>query len=158
RKERTRFALGNALMELIAERGFDSITVQDVLDRAGVGRSTFYVHYDGKEDLLASDVDRFWSYFADAIPRESSDRVVPVRELLQHVADTRDFQRGLRASGKYAQVFNAGKVHIARAIEQRLARSPRARHIRRADLQPIAAMHAAALLALVEWWLEEAPA
>ena len=155
RKERTRLALGNALVDLIGERGFESITVQDVLDRAGVGRSTFYVHFDGKEDLLASDVDRFWTSIANAIGSGSSERIAPVRELLEHTATTRDFQRSLRASGKYAEVWEAGKTHIARGIAERLARSPRARHLSRADLPPIAAMHAAALLALVEWWLEE---
>jgi len=155
RTERMRRSLGSALIDLLTERGFDSITVQDVLDRAGVARSTFYVHYDGKDDLFASDVERFWGMIADAIRDEASDRVVPVRELLEHVATTRDFQRALRASGKHSQVFEAGKIHIARGIEQRLARSPRAKHIRRAELPAIAMMHAAALLSLVEWWLQE---
>src|SRR5438874_4803795 len=76
---RTRTALGNALVQLMTERAFESITVQDVLDRAGVGRSNFYVHYDGKDDLLTSDVDRFFGSVADAIGGNSK-RVLPVRE------------------------------------------------------------------------------
>jgi AcrR family transcriptional regulator len=42
---RTRDTLGDALVELMHEKPFDDITVQEVLDRAGVGRSTFYAHY-----------------------------------------------------------------------------------------------------------------
>ena len=42
---RTRDTLGDALVALMQEKSFDHITVQDLLDRAGVGRSTFYVHY-----------------------------------------------------------------------------------------------------------------
>jgi AcrR family transcriptional regulator len=57
---RTRDALGDALVALITERPFDAITVQDVLDRAGVSRSTFYTHYRDKNDLLLSDVEEFW--------------------------------------------------------------------------------------------------
>ena len=41
---RSRRALGDALVELLHERRFDDITVQDILDRASVGRATFYAH------------------------------------------------------------------------------------------------------------------
>lgn len=44
RVRRTRDALGSALIQLIQEKPINDITVQDVLDRAGVGRSTFYLH------------------------------------------------------------------------------------------------------------------
>src|SRR6476659_5943917 len=57
---RTRNARGDALVELMQERPFKAITVQDVLDRAGVGRSTFYTHYSDKDDLFLSDVEDFW--------------------------------------------------------------------------------------------------
>lgn len=150
---RTRNALGNALVELMTERAFESITVQDVLDRAGVGRSTFYVHYDGKDDLLTSDVDRFFGSIADAIGSDSK-RVLPVCELLQHIASMRDFRDALRRSGKYRQLMETGEKHFARAIERRLAASPRAREVRRADLEPIAIMYAGALIALLEWWID----
>ena len=59
RVRKTRDALGDALVELMQQRPFDSITVQDVLDRANVGRSTFYSHYSDKDDLLMSDADEF---------------------------------------------------------------------------------------------------
>jgi AcrR family transcriptional regulator len=154
RTARTRSALGRALTDLMTERAFDSITVQDVLDRAGISRSTFYVHYDGKEDLFTSDVARFWTWIADWISNSTSDRIVPLRELLEHVADTRDFQRALRESGKHAEVFEAGRLHIAEAIERRLSASPRARHLAREHLRAIALMQASAFLSLVEWWLE----
>jgi len=42
------------------EKSFEEITVQDLLERAGVGRSTFYVHYRDKDDLFLSDVEDFF--------------------------------------------------------------------------------------------------
>ena len=45
---RTRDTLGDALVELMHEKPFEEITVQEILDRAGVGRSTFYTHYPDK--------------------------------------------------------------------------------------------------------------
>jgi AcrR family transcriptional regulator len=49
---RTRKALKEALTDLILERGYEGVTVQDVIDRADVGRSTFYAHFVDKDDLL----------------------------------------------------------------------------------------------------------
>ncbi len=52
RVQRTRRALREALIALILERGWDGFSVQDVCDRADVGRSTFYTHFADKEDLV----------------------------------------------------------------------------------------------------------
>lgn len=54
RIQRTRELLQKALIELISERGYDAITIQDIADRANVGRTTFYKHYLGKDDLFMS--------------------------------------------------------------------------------------------------------
>jgi AcrR family transcriptional regulator len=52
RVTRTRRALKEALTDLILEKGYEAVTVQDVIDRADVGRSTFYAHFVDKDDLL----------------------------------------------------------------------------------------------------------
>lgn len=49
---RTRSVLRDALMSLIAEMGYDAITVQHITDRARLNRATFYLHYRDKQDLL----------------------------------------------------------------------------------------------------------
>ena len=53
RVRRTRDRLGDAMMALLVEKPFDDITVQDVLDRAEVSRSTFYAHFRDKTELVA---------------------------------------------------------------------------------------------------------
>ena len=50
RVERTRESLQKALIELIAEQGYDSITIQEIVDRADLGRTTFYLHYNSKDE------------------------------------------------------------------------------------------------------------
>jgi AcrR family transcriptional regulator len=52
RVQRTRALLRNALMQLINEKGYDAVTIQDITDRANLGRTTFYLHYTSKDDLL----------------------------------------------------------------------------------------------------------
>lgn len=66
RAARTRKALHLALMSLILRKGYEATTIQDIIDEADVGRSTFYGHYTGKEDLLRSGFETLRIELADA--------------------------------------------------------------------------------------------
>src|SRR5258707_15719817 len=57
RIRRTRRLLRDGLLALVLEKGYDQITVQDILERADVGRATFYAHFRDKDDLLVSGAD-----------------------------------------------------------------------------------------------------
>jgi AcrR family transcriptional regulator len=71
---RTRQALGSALVELMLARRFDDISVQQVLDRARVGRATFYAHFRNKQDLLLSDAERFFEFWSGTFWRTRAIR------------------------------------------------------------------------------------
>ena len=64
RVQRTRDVLHQALISLMIEKGYEVITVQDIIDRANVGRSTFYAHYVGKQDLLLSGLKNLSKHLA----------------------------------------------------------------------------------------------
>lgn len=55
---RTRSALNQALSELVAEKGYAAVTVEEITSRANVGRTTFYLHYEDKEDLLLQGLEQ----------------------------------------------------------------------------------------------------
>lgn len=55
RVERTKRLLADALQELLSELHYDDITVQAILDRADIGRSTFYSHFRNKDELLLGE-------------------------------------------------------------------------------------------------------
>jgi AcrR family transcriptional regulator len=152
---RTRDRLGDALMELLVQMPFDKITVQDVLDRAGVSRTTFYSHFRDKNDLFLSDADEFFEEMAMALSRFGckSDRVAPVRELFAHIAEVRPFYNALIESGKIHDVWELGQGHFARGIEQRLAQIPRARGIARDRRAAIAHGLAGSLVSMLTWWV-----
>ena len=56
RIQKTQALLHEALGSLIREKPYDEIVVKEILDRANVGRSTFYMHYRDKDELLASGI------------------------------------------------------------------------------------------------------
>jgi AcrR family transcriptional regulator len=153
---RTRDALGDALIELMQERPFKSITVQDVLDRAEVGRSTFYTHYRDKDDLFLSDVEDFWEMISSMLERsgEDSKRVAPVRELFSHVAEAKVFREALVTSGKVHDVMELGQGQFARAIEQRLVKLNAAQGAKPGQFVAAAHALAGALFALLGWWID----
>jgi AcrR family transcriptional regulator len=156
RVRRTRDALGDALIALMQEKPFDTITVQDVLDRAHVSRSTFYSHYTDKDDLLMSDADEFFEALSMALSQhgEKSDRVFPVREFFAHLSDVQPFFKALVRSGKYQENMELARGHFARGIERRLAELSQGQSIPPHELPAIAFTHAGALLSLLTWWLD----
>jgi AcrR family transcriptional regulator len=153
---RTRDRLGDALVALILEKPFETITVQDVLDRAGVARSTFYTHFRDKDDLFLSDVEDFFESMATLLLRsaEASDRIAPVRELFAHVAEQRQFLAALTSSGKLHDVLQLAQAHFARAIEQRLAGLARASAISPGQRAAYGQAFAGAMLSLLTWWID----
>jgi AcrR family transcriptional regulator len=152
---RTRDRLGDALVQLIQEKRFDELTVQDVLDRAGVSRSTFYVHYRDKNDLFLSDVDEFLGAMAGMLSRqgESSHRVAPVRELFAHVADQERLHGALVESGRIHDFMELAREHFARAIDKRLAERRQSKGIAVEERRALSHALAGALLSLLSWWL-----
>ncbi|MDQ0194726.1 TetR/AcrR family transcriptional regulator [Paenibacillus wynnii] len=72
RVQKTRALLHEALLDLIVEKGYEAITVQDIIERANIGRSTFYFHFEDKEKLLRGCIDQLF-HFLQISPKSSSE-------------------------------------------------------------------------------------
>jgi len=160
RVRRTRDALGDALLELIQEKPFEAITVQHVLDRARIGRSTFYSHYRSKDDLLLSDMEDFLEGMSTLLlrRREASNRVAPVHELFAHVAEMRHLHAALIAADKMRDFLEMAQGYFARAIERRFSELPSSRGIASPQRIAMSQALAGALLSLLSWWLDHGTA
>ena len=156
RVARTRDVLGDAMIALMLEKPFEEITVQQVLDRAGVARSTFYTHYRDKDDLFLSDAEEFFQAMATAVSRDDKDsiRIAPVRELFSHVADMREFSRAVVTSGKAHELIQLGRGVFARAVDERLASMPGARGLTPERRTAFAHASAGAMFSMLEWWVD----
>jgi len=136
RVERTRERLGLALLALIQERPIDEVTVQDVLNRASVGRSTFYLHFRGKDDLLLCQFEWFLEIMSTRLSAsgEKSHRLVPVREMFEHLAEQRKLYRALGDCGRLRDFFELAEGYFARGIARRLTESSRFPNVPQRDL------------------------
>ncbi len=92
RVQRTREALFGAFMALVLERDYSRITVEDVLNRAGVSRSTFYQHFANLDDLLLSSMAPLLAILAVTAAQGSSDRLP---WLLEHFWTNRRYAKGV---------------------------------------------------------------
>ena len=155
RVRRTRDRLGDALVGLLLEKPFDDISVQEILDRADVSRSTFYAHFRDTNDLFLSDVDDFFEAMATALSRSGSKskRVAPVQELFAHIGEMRAYYGALVESGRIREVIELGEGQFARGIEQRLREIASANPIPANERSAISHALAGALFSLLSWWI-----
>ena len=156
RVRRTHERLGSALIELIQEKPIDDVTVQEVLDRASVGRSTFYLHFRDKNDLLLSQLENFLEMMSTAlsIRKEESHRVVPVAELFAHIGNQKKIYRALADAGRLNDFFDLAQGYFSRGIEQRLRESKGLAKLPQRELAARAFALAGSLLSLLRWWLD----
>ncbi len=156
RARRTQNRLGTALLELLLDKPIHRVTVQEVLDRAKVGRSTFYLHFRGKDDLLLSQLEMFLETMSTLLSSrgEQSLRVAPVAEMFAHIASARRFYQALTDCGRLQDFYDLGQGYFARGIERRLKESHRLEAMRPPEIAARACALAGSLLALLRWWMD----
>jgi AcrR family transcriptional regulator len=105
RVQRTRRLLHKALMSRVLEKKYESITVQEILDEADVGRSTFYTHFRGKDELLVSGFENVKSLLrsaqlaAEAVPGKSYEKIIGFSlAMFEHAYEYRAVNRALLVS------------------------------------------------------------
>ncbi|GGL13630.1 TetR/AcrR family transcriptional regulator [Mangrovihabitans endophyticus] len=153
RVRRTRRALQQALVSLVIERGYERTTVQEVLDRADVGRTTFYAHFRDKDALFASCFDDLAEELRTELAAMQpglppADPVRPIGVVFGHAHRHREVYRAIcrRPQANPALAFLHRQV--ADLLREHLSDAGA-----RMPVDVMAEYHAGALLALLIWWV-----
>jgi AcrR family transcriptional regulator len=117
RVRRTRKLLQDALLELLAEKNFDDITVQDIADRSTINRATFYAHCVDKYDLFAC-FSRDW--FRAGVQRHLPERAVFSRPNLRRLILAS--MEALAEMDDHCRPTDALKPLVMSAVQEELAR------------------------------------
>lgn len=157
---RTQESLNTALIALILEKGYDAVTVADIIARANVGRSTFYAHHGSKESLLMSGLHRLREFLqqqqreAAVAAGTNGVRFGFSRALFEHADSHRDLYHALVAKETGAPVSQRMRALVADLVRRDLetvkrpARSP--------EVPRGAAVQFAtdALFSVLIWWVD----
>jgi len=155
RMQRTRHSLTHAMVELVTEKRFDDITVQNLIDRADIGRSTFYSHFRDKEDLFQKNWERFIDFCAQQINWDQVGKgsFMPIIFLFEHLKDVQPFYQGLVRSRKIDALFKSGTEQLSRRIAEALKAS--VKDVPSIPILVLANYLASELFGLLKWWLDE---
>jgi AcrR family transcriptional regulator len=151
RVQRTHRLLHHAVLELIRERGWDAITVQDVCERADVGRSTFYVHFADKEELLISGFGELRKELQAAARAEPTRPLAFTRALLEHTHRYEPVYRALLGRRTAQVVYGAWIDIVTELLDEDLAKVMPAGALRDAAVRYLAG----AMWELLSWWSEQ---
>jgi AcrR family transcriptional regulator len=162
RVQRTRRLLHKALMCLILEKKYESITVQDILDRADVGRSTFYMHFQDKDQLLFNGFQYLQTFLETAqeatgtAPRNRYERIIGFSlPMFEHAQEYRRVNRALL--GSTAEAVVRRRIHsvlagiVSRELKLELQRRKDASIP--VSLELVTHFLVSAYTSVLTWWL-----
>lgn len=150
----TREVLHKSLIQLILEKGYDKVTVQDVLNRADVGRSTFYSHYKDLEDLFLSGFENLWSLFEEHLDSRDDEKEVWDLSLIifQHAQNYVDVYKAL--VGKQGGRLMSAHLHKYFSALIRESLKPQWSGRKQIPLDMVVHHLASSLIASLTWWVD----
>jgi len=162
RIQRTRKTLHEALMALVLEGPYDSITVQEILDRANVGRSTFYTHFQDKDELLMWGTEHLRATLSaaqkerEAAAAGSPERIIYFsRAMFDHADGYRKIYRALVNSAVWPYVRQRIQNILAELIRRECEAVKRVKRSKsKLPLELFVHYLAATLMTVMTWWVD----
>ena len=151
RSQRTRHLLSAAFVELMREKGYGAVTVSDIIERANIGRSTFYSHYRDKDDLFVGELDRVIEVLSHHIPNQGEIPFFPSLGLFRHVGEEYELYKALVWTPGIDLLIKHLQKALSHRIEQGLQESGRKFGV---PISIMASFIAGSFLTLLKWWLE----
>jgi AcrR family transcriptional regulator len=151
RSQRTRYLVGEAFVQLLKEKGYSAITVSDIIQRADIGRSTFYSHFRDKEDLFVSQLDRLIEVLSHHMPNEREIPFFPSLGLFRHVGKEYELYKAIVWTPGIELFIKHLQASLSHRIEKGFQESGRQFEI---PTPVVASFITGSFLTLLKWWLE----
>jgi len=156
RVARTRRALKEALTDLILERGYESVTVQDVIDRADVGRSTFYAHFLDKDDLLMAILADLEMPAPDSASWTPDDPAFGwTLELFRHFGSGKRLFKAVASSQSGAIARRETTSRLEDLVRAELSRLKAARRLDAFRVETVVRFLVGTFIGFMDWWMRE---
>jgi AcrR family transcriptional regulator len=151
RIQKTKKALTEALIHLILEKGYEKVTIQDIIDKANVGRSTFYIHYESKEQLLLDGHNNLnVAMFSIEVEHELS-----FETLFTHIAQNQQLAKAMLGKKSGNMMTEFFKNNIALEIKKRFSAQFEKAKNEQKMLTYLSDATGAAVISLLVSWLED---
>ena len=156
RVAKTRKALKEALTDLILEKGYEAVTVQDVIDRADVGRSTFYAHFVDKDALLMAILDDLDVPGPDSSSWKADDPAFGwTLELFRHFGSGKRLFKAVAGSRSGELARRETTTKLEKLAEAELSRLKAARRLDDFRLQTVVRFLVGTFIGFMDWWMRE---
>jgi AcrR family transcriptional regulator len=156
RSQRTQQALMEALIALLAVKRYDEISVNDIVNRANVGRATFYAHYQAKDDLLKSGFERALDMLIHHISFGEADQGLRLDTTLffRHAQGHYEIYRTLVWGSGFDVLTKDGHATLSAKFQESFTRFLSGRPEPSIPLAVVSYSMAGTLLILLKWWLD----
>ncbi|MGJ3238152.1 MAG: TetR/AcrR family transcriptional regulator [Anaerolineae bacterium] len=161
RIQRTRAALRDALMRLIITKGYDEITIQEITDEANVARTTFYLHFNTKDDLLFGTMRDIYEDLYQSVEEDISNSFFSdneadcIPEDFLHVQEYAEFYQIMLGERGSAAFLSRVRQYLAESIMEITLQAiipPDAET--RIPLDMMSYALAGAQIGVMKWWLD----
>ena len=123
RSRRTRDALARALIALSRDKPVDEISIGELTEAAGVGRSTFYSHFSNLSHFLCSSYASMLERSVRIAQQQTPEAVLPTKLIFEHLARSGDFGSRIRISREWPAMLAAGRARLMQILGASLAES-----------------------------------
>jgi AcrR family transcriptional regulator len=153
---KSRKALKDALTDLILEKGYEGVTVQDVIDRADVGRSTFYAHYIDKDDLLMAILADLDVPGPDSTSWSVDDPAFGwTLELFRHFGSGKRLFKAVASGQSGALARRETTERLETLARAELSRLKAARKLDAFRLELLVRFLVGTFIGFMDWWMRE---
>ena len=158
----TALLMNEALLILLEKKEYEFITIKEICEKAGVNRSTFYLHYESIDDLLGETINNLNQKFQDAFDYKTINPItlpkedfffITENELIPYLNFVKENKRIYKLMFKYSYIFK-GEVQFKKFYDEIFAVILDKYGVLKEEKDFVFAYYTSGVIAIIKKWLE----